>query len=118
MLKSRRNSYTPKTDRYNEEAFHHPGGNSKQQNVLPVKAAKAIAFNPKQRIVIEVAYKALKNAGMSLRKVAGMQTACYIGTSIKAYGPGTQASDPTKARAIYRTISTQGLKSNLARNKL
>ncbi|KAK2009421.1 KR domain-containing protein, partial [Colletotrichum eremochloae] len=105
MLKSGRDGYTPKTNRYNEDAFHHPGGNNKRQNVLPVKggymlkqdpyvwdaaffnitAAEAIAFDPKQRIAMEVTYEALENAGMSLQKVAGTQTACYMGTSMSDY---------------------------------
>lgn len=105
MLKSGRDGYTPKTNRYNEDAFHHPGGNNKRQNVLPVKggymlkqdpyvwdaaffnitAAEAIAFDPKQRIAMEVTYEALENAGMPLRKVAGTQTACYMGTSMSDY---------------------------------
>ncbi|KAK1993635.1 KR domain-containing protein [Colletotrichum falcatum] len=105
MLKSGRDGYTPKTDRYNEDAFHHPGGDNKRQNVLPVKggymlkqdpyvwdaaffnitAAEAIAFDPKQRIAMEVAYEALENAGLSLQRVAGTQTACYMGTSMSDY---------------------------------
>ncbi|KAK1974630.1 thiolase-like protein [Colletotrichum cereale] len=85
MLKSGRDGYTTKTDRYNEETFHHTGGDNKRQNVLPVKAAEAIAFDPKQRIVVEVAYEALENARMSLRGVAGTQAACYIGTSMSDY---------------------------------
>ncbi|PNY28266.1 Polyketide synthase [Tolypocladium capitatum] len=105
MLKDGRDGYTPKTSRYNEDAFHHPGRNNKPQNVLPVKggyllkqnpyvfdaaffnitAAEAIAFDPKQRIAMEVAYEALENAGLSLQKVAGTQTACYMGTSMSDY---------------------------------
>ncbi|KAH8721624.1 KR domain-containing protein [Ilyonectria robusta] len=105
MLKSGRDGYTPKTNRYNEDAFHHPGFDNKRQNVLPVKggymlkqdpyvwdaaffnitAAEAIAFDPKQRIAMEVTYEALENAGMPLRKVAGTQTACYMGTSMSDY---------------------------------
>ncbi|EFQ36694.1 KR domain-containing protein [Colletotrichum graminicola] len=105
MLKNGRDGYTPQTNRYNEDAFHHPGGNNKRQNVLPVKggymlkqdpyvwdaaffnitAAEAIAFDPKQRIAMEVTYEALENAGMSLQKVAGTQTACYMGTSMSDY---------------------------------
>ncbi|KAK1573272.1 KR domain-containing protein [Colletotrichum navitas] len=105
MLKNGRDGYTPRTNRYNEDAFHHPGGGNKRQNVLPVKggyllqqdpyvwdaaffnitAAEAIAFDPKQRIAMEVTYEALENAGLSLRQTAGTQTACYMGTSMSDY---------------------------------
>lgn len=50
-----------------------------------ITAAEAMAFDPKQRIAMEVAYEALENAGMPLQKVAGTQTACYMGTSMSDY---------------------------------
>lgn len=34
---------------------------------------------------MEVAYEALENAGFSLPKIAGSQTACYIGSSMTDY---------------------------------
>lgn len=105
LLKEGREAYSERTNRYNEDAFHYPGGDNRRQNVLPVKggymlkqdpyawdaaffnitAAEAIAFDPKQRIAMEVAYEAFENAGMALQKVAGTQTACYIGTSMSDY---------------------------------
>lgn len=105
LLKEGREAYSERTNRYNEDAFHYPGGDNRRQNVLPVKggymlkedpyawdaaffnitAAEAISFDPKQRIAMEVAYEAFENAGMTLQKVAGTQTACYIGTSMSDY---------------------------------
>ncbi|KAK4446921.1 reducing polyketide synthase rads1 [Podospora aff. communis PSN243] len=105
LLKEGREAYSERTNRYNEDAFHYAGGDNRRQNVLPVKggymlkqdpyawdaaffnitAAEAIAFDPKQRIAMEVAYEAFENAGMTLQKVAGTQTACYIGTSMSDY---------------------------------
>lgn len=97
-------AYSPSTDRWNSDAFHHP--NSKDRvNTLATKgghflkedpylwdasffnitAAEAMALDPKQRIMMEVAYEALENAGMPLPKVAGTQTACYIGSSTSDY---------------------------------
>lgn len=97
-------AYSPTTDRYNADAFYHPKA-SNRQNVLATKgghflkqdpyafdaaffnitAAEAIAFDPKQRIALEVVYEALENAGKSLHDVAGTQTACYIGSSMSDY---------------------------------
>lgn len=88
LLKEGREAYSGRTNRYNEDAFHHPGGDNRRQNLLPVKggymlkqdpyawdaaffnitAAEAIAFDPKQRIAM-----------------AGTQTACYISTSMSDY---------------------------------
>ena len=84
--------------------FYHPKA-SNRQNVLATKgghflkqdpyafdtaffnitAAEAILFDPIQHITVEVTYKALENAGKTIRKVAGTQTGCYIGSSISDY---------------------------------
>ncbi|KAG7038038.1 reducing polyketide synthase [Colletotrichum scovillei] len=104
LLRNGRDAYSPNTDRWNSDAFHHP--NSKDRvNTLATKgghflkedpylwdasffnitAAEAMALDPKQRIMMEVAYEALENAGMPLPRVAGSQTACYIGSSTSDY---------------------------------
>lgn len=97
-------AYSPTTDRYNADAFYHPNARNRQ-NVLATKgghflkqdpyafdaaffnitAAEAISFDPKQRIALEVVYEALENAGKTLQRVAGTQTACYIGSSMSDY---------------------------------
>ncbi|KAL8910258.1 MAG: hypothetical protein Q9171_004422 [Xanthocarpia ochracea] len=104
LLKNGRDAYSPSTDRYNADAFYHPNA-SNRQNVLATKgghflkqdpyafdaaffnitAAEAISFDPKQRIAMEITYEALENAGKTVRKVAGTQTACYIGSSMSDY---------------------------------
>ncbi|KAI6351269.1 hypothetical protein MCOR25_010037 [Pyricularia grisea] len=50
-----------------------------------ITAAEANALDPKQRIVMEVTYEAFENAGLPIPKVAGTQTACYIGSSTSDY---------------------------------
>ena len=50
-----------------------------------ITAAEAISLDPKQRIAMEVTYEALENAAKTVRKVAGTQTACYIGSSMSDY---------------------------------
>ncbi len=105
LLKNGRNGFSPATDRFNAEAFYHPIGISPRQNVIPsqggyflkqdiyvfdaaffnITAAEAMALDPRQRIAMEVAYEALENAGMPLQKVAGTQTACFMGSSMSDY---------------------------------
>lgn len=53
-----------------------------------ITAAEAAALDPRQRIAMEVAYEALENAGMPLQKVAGTQTACFMGSSMSDYRDG------------------------------
>ncbi|KAF2096874.1 reducing polyketide synthase [Rhizodiscina lignyota] len=104
LLKNGKDAYSATTDRYNADSFYHPKA-SNRQNVLATKgghflkqdpyafdaaffnitAAEAISFDPKQRIAMEVVYEALENAGKTLQKVAGTQTACYIGSSMSDY---------------------------------
>jgi acyl transferase domain-containing protein len=50
-----------------------------------ITATEALALDPKQRIAMEVAYEALENAGMPLRKIAGSQTACFMGSAMADY---------------------------------
>ena len=104
LLKNARHGFSQSTDRYNAEAFYHPKSGSRQ-NVIPTKggyflkqdpyvfdaaffnitAAEAMALDPRQRIAMEVAYEALENAGMPLQRVAGTQTACFMGSSMSDY---------------------------------
>lgn len=44
-----------------------------------------MALDPRQHIAMEVAYKALKNAGMPLQRVRGTQTACFFRVSMSNY---------------------------------
>lgn len=105
LLKNGRTGFSPATDRFNAEAFYHPTSTGPRQNVIPTKggyllkqdmyvfdaaffnitAAEAMALDPRQRIAMEVAYEALENAGISLQKVAGTQTACFMGSSMSDY---------------------------------
>lgn len=87
-------------DRFNASAFYH-ANSSGRQNVLPCKGAhflkgdpyafdaaffnmtpgEALASDPRQRLALEVAYEALENAGMTLQRVAGSRTACFVGAA-------------------------------------
>lgn len=48
-------------------------------------AAEASVLDPKQRILLEVTYEALENAGLPPSRVAGTRTACIIGTAWSDY---------------------------------
>jgi zearalenone synthase (highly reducing iterative type I polyketide synthase) len=105
LLKNGRSGFSPSTTRYNAEAFQHPVGHGNRQNIIPTKggyfleqdpyvfdaaffnitAAEAVALDPRQRIAMEVAYEALENAGLPLQRVAGTQTACFMGSSMSDY---------------------------------
>ena len=105
LLKNGRDGFQETTDRYSAEAFYHPIGNGSRQNVIPSKggyflkqnpyvfdaaffnitAAEAMAMDPRQRIAMEVAYEAVENAGFTLQKISGTQTACFMGASISDY---------------------------------
>ncbi|KAI6487042.1 Type I Iterative PKS [Pyricularia oryzae] len=87
-------------DRFNASAFYH-ANSSGRQNVLPCKGAhflkgdpyafdaaffnmtpgEALASDPRQRLALEVAYEALENASMTLQRVAGSRTACFVGAA-------------------------------------
>ncbi|CAG8887928.1 unnamed protein product [Penicillium egyptiacum] len=103
MLKNGKDAYSPASTRWNSDAFYHPSNG--HLNSLPTKgghflkedpyvfdaaffnitAAEAIALDPKQRIAMEVTYEAFENAGMSLPRISGTQTACYIGSGPSDY---------------------------------
>ncbi|KAF3001768.1 t1pks [Curvularia kusanoi] len=105
LLKNGKSGYSESTDRYNAQAFHHPQTAGPRQNVIPVEggyflkqdpyafdaaffnitAKEALALDPRQRIALEVAYEALENAGMSLQKIKGSKTSCFLGVSMSDY---------------------------------
>lgn len=96
-------AYSPDSNRWSSDAFYHPksgrlnrlvtkGGHFLQQDpyafdaaFFNIPAAEAMALDPKQRVTLEVTYEALENAGIPLQKVAGTQTACYIGSATSDY---------------------------------
>lgn len=96
-------AYSPNSKRWNSDAFYHPksgrlnrlvtkGGHFLQQDpyafdaaFFNIPAAEAMALDPKQRVTLEVTYEALESAGLPLQKVAGTQTACYIGSATSDY---------------------------------
>lgn len=44
-----------------------------------ISPGEAEAIDPQQRILLEVAYEALESAGLTINKLSGSDTACYVG---------------------------------------
>ena len=89
--------------RFNASAFHIAGRDrlnlSKTQeahflrqdiaafdaNFFSINKTEAVAIDPQQRIMLEIAYEAFENAGLSLEAVAGSDTSCHIGNFTADY---------------------------------
>ena len=104
LLSEGRNAWSdvPST-RFNWDSFHHPnhdmqgtynhrGGHFIDQDIAAFDAKffgippnEANAMDPKQRILLEIAYEALENAGIPLEKIQGSNTGVYIATFTHDY---------------------------------
>ncbi|KAF5676898.1 polyketide synthase [Fusarium heterosporum] len=90
-------SKTPK-DRFNQEAFHDPSAEGKpgrtstdgghflkddikafDASFFGVNPIEATAMDPQQRLVLEIAYEAFENAGLTLQQLSGSNTGVYVG---------------------------------------
>ncbi|KFX95549.1 hypothetical protein O988_05747, partial [Pseudogymnoascus sp. VKM F-3808] len=84
-------------DRFNGEGFYHPDGdrsgsmNMKGGHYLSediaafdarffsISPTEAKSMDPMQRILLEVVYEAMENAGITLADLDGSDTGCYVG---------------------------------------
>ena len=92
--------------RFNSEGFYHPGGGPRKgltnvdkaymldDNLIDkfdnaffhVTPLEAIAMDPQQRMLLELAYEAIESAGISLDGITGTDTAVFAGShTIKHY---------------------------------
>jgi len=89
--------------RYNVDAFHHAAGEKLNtlsalgahcldENVAAfdapffgITAQEATAMDPTARMLLEVTYEALENAGLPMEKLAGSDTSCYVGCFTRDY---------------------------------
>jgi acyl transferase domain-containing protein len=105
MLEQGRNAWTdvPK-DRFRWESFYHPdsdlpnttnhrGGHFLDQDVAAFDAKffgiaghEAEAMDPQQRMLIELSYEALENAGIPRERVRGSSTGVYMAIFNNDYG--------------------------------
>ncbi|WYZ45768.1 hypothetical protein EsH8_VIII_001084 [Colletotrichum jinshuiense] len=58
-----------------------------------ISRVDCIAMDPQQRILLEVAYECLENAGIPLEAISGKQVGCLVGTNIVDYA-SMQSRDP------------------------
>lgn len=90
-------------NRYNWRAFYHPDPKSQgthnarggffldhdpaafDANFFGIPAAEAAAVDPQQRILLEVSYEALENAGMPIEDLRGSQTGVYVALVSRDY---------------------------------
>ncbi|KAH6981906.1 hypothetical protein BKA56DRAFT_720122 [Ilyonectria sp. MPI-CAGE-AT-0026] len=90
-------------DRLNIDGYYHPGG-ERQGSIsfrgghfikgdfasfdapfFSVAAEDAKAIDPQQRILLEVSYEALENAGIRKEDIDGSDAAVYVGSFVKDY---------------------------------
>jgi zearalenone synthase (highly reducing iterative type I polyketide synthase) len=90
-------------DRYNVDAFHHPaddklntlssrGAHFLQEDISAFDAPffnittnEAKAMDPTARMLLEVTYEALENAGLPIENLVGSDTSCYVGCFTRDY---------------------------------
>lgn len=82
--------------RYNGDAFYHPsdklgtlrchGGHFLENDVssfdapfFNITAQEAKAMDPTARMLLEVTYEAIENAGLDMHSLVGSDTSCYVG---------------------------------------
>nr|A0A6F9DXA0.1 RecName: Full=Partially reducing polyketide synthase men1; Short=R-PKS men1 [Menisporopsis theobromae]CAB3277415.1 Men1 [Menisporopsis theobromae] len=84
-------------DRWNSKGFRDPTGKKRQNtsltdrahfvkgdisefdaNFFTISKAEADSMDPQQRIMLEVAYEAFENAGLSMDSLAKSQTGCWV----------------------------------------
>lgn len=68
------------------------GGHYLKENIaafdasfFSISAADAISMDPMQRILLEVVYEAMENAGIPVSKFSGSQTSCFVGCMTSDY---------------------------------
>jgi acyl transferase domain-containing protein len=76
-----------------------------------ISQSEAMAMDPQQRFMLEVAYEAFENAGLSIEKVAGTQTSCYVGSTHSDWRE-TQFRDPESAPLHTATAASSEFISN------
>lgn len=54
-------------------------------NFFTMNENEAVAVDPQARIMLEIAYEAFENAGLSLENVAGTNTSCFVGVFTNDY---------------------------------
>ncbi|KAK5999262.1 Hybrid PKS-NRPS synthetase pynA [Cladobotryum mycophilum] len=94
-----------RTKRFNAEGFYKPDGGKKKgltnvdrgyfiqgdvdrfdNTFFSIPPMEAVAMDPQQRMLLEVTYEAVDNAGLPMEKFMGSNTAVYTGLTWSDYG--------------------------------
>ncbi|KAH7489416.1 Reducing polyketide synthase [Fusarium oxysporum f. sp. matthiolae] len=130
LLKEGRNALSDVPEsRFNIDGFYHPDGgragtlNTKQGYFLKsdvdkfdagffsITPEEARGMDPTQRILLELAYEGLENAGLKIDEVANQHMSCYIGACQHDYWD-LQAYDMDSAPKYTATGTGTALLSN------
>ncbi|ROW10486.1 hypothetical protein VMCG_02039 [Cytospora schulzeri] len=117
-------------DRFNEEAFYHPSGDDPNGTsnhkggyfidadpkdfdhaFFRLSPQQAAAMDPQQRMLLEMSYEALENAGWTLDSCAGSNIAVY-GASFTADFERNLYRDPINLPVYYLTGVEKAILSN------
>ncbi|KAK2003339.1 beta-ketoacyl synthase domain-containing protein [Colletotrichum falcatum] len=122
LLLEQRDTLSVPQNRWNTDAFHHPGRNKPQsmaarsahflkRDVMAfdaaffnINASEAVALDPQQRFVLEVTYEALESAGLTIAGISGSRTGCYVGFSSCDYRDSILRDTETSPR--YTDLGT------------
>ncbi|KAL4905489.1 hypothetical protein BDW74DRAFT_177857 [Aspergillus multicolor] len=72
---------------------------------------EAAALHPQERLLLEVTYEALENAGITLAAVSGSRASCFVASTSGSSTPPeviTGQSEPTIAHNVSRVIELKG----------
>ena len=124
LLKKRSGWREVPEDRFNVNSFWHPsydrhgtivckGGHFMKDDIglfdapfFSMTQGEANAMDPQQRMLLEITYEALENAGLPLNKVVGSDTACFVGGFTREYDDVTTSE---LAKTLLYTTTGNGL---------
>ncbi|MBI4470556.1 MAG: SDR family NAD(P)-dependent oxidoreductase [Acidobacteria bacterium] len=84
-------------------------------NFFGISPREAACMDPQQRILLEVAYEAIENAGQSLDGMAGSSTGVFIGISTNDYA---QIQSTIEDRDAIETYTTTGGVMSITANRI
>ncbi|KAI2628591.1 polyketide synthase [Hypoxylon sp. NC1633] len=117
-------------DRWNEGAFYHPNPDNRNgtnhhkgghfisgdlrdfdHSFFRLSSQQADAMDPQQRILLEMSYEALENAGWPLDRLAGTKTAVHVATFTSDFERNLY-KDPLDMPTYYMTGAERAIMSN------